>query len=53
MTPNTLNIVLRGLELMPHGQAKEAYAEIERQIVPQFQAPAGVPGTSKNPKKNK
>jgi hypothetical protein len=39
MSPQTLSLVLRGLELMPYGQVKAAFEEIQSQIVKQFQAP--------------
>jgi hypothetical protein len=42
MTPGTLDAVLRGLELLPHGLAKQAWAEIEPQIIAQFNPPAPV-----------
>jgi hypothetical protein len=39
LTPQTLSLVLRALELMPYGQVKGAFEEIQSQVVKAFQAP--------------
>lgn len=36
LRPETLNVVLRALELMPYGQVKGVFADIQEQIVLQF-----------------
>lgn len=36
LTPENLNLVLRGLELMPFGQVRQAYQDIEIQIITQI-----------------